>query len=61
MVDCLQLGVYARQLIEGGGGLQHQETEALEKVNDDEGSRDSVMKNECAGEQSAISPAPKDK
>ena len=34
--------------------IQRQETE---EVNDDEGSRDGV-KNECADEQSAISPAP---
>ena len=38
--------------------IQRQETEVPEKVNDDEGLRDGEMKNECAGEQSAISPAP---
>ena len=37
--------------------IQQQETEVPEKVNDDEGLRDGV-KNECADEQSMITPAP---
>ena len=36
--------------------IQRQETEVPEKVKDDEGSKDGVMKNECADEQSMISP-----